>query len=156
MRSTFRLVTGATLLAAIAVAPSPSIAEHLADMVCRGAASSSAAELPDELIPAAAKALEMDARFIRGGGYYRCSHGRLFVCAVGANLNCGKADTERNPDSVVAYCLHNPNNPFIPMAVTGHATVYSWKCVGGAPQLLEGGLSVDADGYVADNWRELK
>jgi len=156
MRSMCGLVMGATLLVAVSAAPSPSVARNLADLICRGAASSSAAELPDELIPAAAKALEMDAQFIRGGGYYRCSGGRLLVCAVGANLNCGKADTDRNPDSVIAYCIRNPNDPSIPLAVTGHATVYSWKCVGGAPQLDGDGMKVDADGYVAVNWRELR
>ena len=93
---------------------------------------------------------------IKIGAFYRCSHGYLLVCAVGANLPCGKANMDPNPPSVVAYCQRNPNAPPVPMAVTGHDTIFAWHCANGAPVLEPPAMAVDADGYIADNWRQLR
>jgi hypothetical protein len=42
---------------------------------------------------AAAQALGVDVAIMKTSAYYRRSGGRLLVCAVGANLSRGEADT---------------------------------------------------------------
>jgi hypothetical protein len=121
---------------------------------CGHSASTRERPLPAALQPLAGKALETDVTNVPT--YYRCSHGRLLVCTVGANLNCGKADTKKHPPAVVTFCRENPDASVVPMVVTGHDTIYSWTCVHGVPKLQEPFAAVDADGYVADNWREIK
>jgi hypothetical protein len=123
---------------------------------CGWSASTRERALPPALRTVAAKALDTDVSAVQADGYYRCAHGRLLVCTVGANLNCGKADTNKKQRSVIAFCRANPDASVVPMVVTGHDTIYSWSCVHGAPQLQEPSAAVDADGYVADNWREIK
>ena len=103
----------------------------------------------------AAQALDVDVAIVKTGASYRCSGGRLLVCAVGANLWCGKADTDTRPARVAAYCRSNPDAVLAPMAVTGHATIYAWRCAHGAPEIEPSPMAVDPDGYIADNWREL-
>ena len=49
----------------------------------------------------------------------------------------------------------NPDAPLVPMAVTGHDTIYAWRCASGAPVAEPPSMAVDADGYIADNWREV-
>jgi len=122
---------------------------------CSRGVSSRERTLPPELASPAARALGVDLAMTKSGAFFRCSGGRLLVCAVGANLWCGKADTNANPRSVVAYCRRNPSAALAPMAVTGHATIYAWRCARGVPQIEGSPRAVDSDGYIADNWREL-
>ncbi len=53
------------------------------------------------------------------------------ACTVGANLNCGKADTRRDLPGATAWCRENPDSDFIPMFATGHETIYDWRCTKG-------------------------
>ena len=145
---------GALLLSQLVSSP-PAAAAGLAAAYCANGAAFSERPLPAALASAAASALAMDAGMIKIGAFYRCSRGRLLVCAVGANLSCGKANTGRNPPSVVDYCRRNPDARLVPMAVTGHDTIYAWHCANGAPVIEPPSMAVDADGYIADNWREL-
>jgi len=133
----------------------PVFAAGLAVAYCDGDATTSERSLPQSLTAAAAQALDIDAALVKTGAFYRCSGGRLLVCAVGANLWCGMADTDTRPARVVAYCRRNPDAALAPMAVTGHATIHAWRCANGAPQIEPKSTAVDSDGYIADNWREL-
>lgn len=123
---------------------------------CGRSATTKERPLPAALQRLAAKALDTDIASLQAAAYFRCSHGRLLVCTVGANLSCGKADTDENPRPVVAFCRENPDASIVPMVVTGHDTIYSWSCVHGAPQLQEPAAALDADGYLVDHWREIK
>jgi len=85
---------------------------------------------------------------------WRCMDGQVYACNFGANLPCdSKANTDKNPTPEMAdFCKANPEVDFIPMYVTGHNTIYSWRCVKGAPELLEQIAQVDAAGYLANIW----
>ncbi|MGC2050146.1 MAG: hypothetical protein WA636_01490, partial [Methylovirgula sp.] len=54
----------------------------------------------------------------------------VLLCTIGANLPCGKANTSTELPGVNDWCRQNPNSDFIPMAVTGHDTIYEWHCAG--------------------------
>ncbi len=85
---------------------------------------------------------------------WRCMDGKVYACNVGANLPCDfKADTVKTPTQAMTdYCAQNQDSDFIPMSVTGHATIYSWHCVKGAAEVLEQTGQVDAAGYLSNIW----
>lgn len=85
---------------------------------------------------------------------WRCMDGQVYACNFGANLPCdSKANTNQVPTPEMAeYCKANPDSDFIPMYVTGHDTIYSWRCVKGVPEMLEQIAQVDAAGYLANIW----
>ena len=122
---------------------------------CRGAANTEALAVPDALAPAVAKAFGVDDQAVRGASYYRCVRGRLLACVVGANLPCGKADVRRRLPGVDDYCRQNPGSTFIPMAITGHDTVYAWRCAGAVAAPGRPTERVDGRGYVARVWKRL-
>jgi hypothetical protein len=159
MRRLLRPPTGCAavlaLAAALIVVCAAASAASLTAAYCSAGATTSERPLPAALITPAAQALKTDPEGVKTGAYYRCSAGRLLVCAVGANLWCGKAETDAHPADVVAYCRSNPDAAWAPAAVTGHATIYAWRCAGGVPQLEPPSEKVDSDGYIARNWREL-
>lgn len=88
---------------------------------------------------------------------WRCMDGRVYGCTVGANLPCqAKAETSRTPsEGVRDYCRANPDAPFIPAYVTGHATVYEWRCTGGKGEIVKEIATPDARGYLSDIWYPL-
>ncbi len=88
---------------------------------------------------------------------WRCMNKAVYVCYFGANLPCdSKADTNKNPSQPIKdFCKANPTADFIPMSVTGHATIYSWGCVNAAPRLLEQLDQPDAAGYLSRIWYRL-
>lgn len=92
----------------------------------------------------------------RATSYYRCASGAVLLCNVGANLPCGKANTSRTLPAATQWCQTHPNSDFIPMYVTGHDTVYSWRCIGDAAHA--GALigKLDAHGFFAAYWKPLK
>ena len=85
----------------------------------------------------------------------RCVGAKLLACIAGANLNCGKADTRRALPAATAWCRGYPNADPIPMYVTGHATTEAWRCVGVKAVPKSAVATVDPQGFVADNWREI-
>ncbi len=92
------------------------------------------------------------------GTFWRCMGGHVYACNVGANIPCeSKAETSKTPtQGEVDYCKQNPNTDFIPAYVTGHATIYEWACKNGAPEIVKQVLDVDAEGYPAQFWYEIK
>jgi hypothetical protein len=76
---------------------------------------------------------------LRKSTIWRCMDESVYVCNFGANLPCdSKADTAVDPTQAMKdYCSQNPSSDAIPMSVTGHATIYSWGCQDGEPQILE-------------------
>lgn len=59
---------------------------------------------------------------------FRCIDGAVLLGTAGASLNCGKADTNRTLTAARRYCRENPDASSIPAYVTGHDTVYAWRC----------------------------
>ena len=85
---------------------------------------------------------------------WRCMDKQVFACNFGANLPCdSKADTDTTPTQAMAdFCKATPGADFIPMAVTGHATVYSWHCIKDTPAVLDQIDKPDAAGFLTRIW----
>lgn len=91
------------------------------------------------------------------GTYWRCMDGKVYACNVGANLPCeSKADVSKEPtEGMNEYCKENAGSDFIPMYVTGHSTVYDWKCDGATPVAGKQLSEVDSQGYQKNIWYEI-
>jgi hypothetical protein len=92
---------------------------------------------------------------VRRGAFVRCARGRLLACIVGANLNCGKANTRRSLPGASEFCRTNPDADDIPMVATGHDTIYAWRCAGKRAVPTKAVVVVDSEGYDAGNWKEV-
>jgi hypothetical protein len=116
---------------------------------------SDVAGVPKDMEAKVAAAFGMPVQAARNA-FVRCDGATLLACSTGANLNCGKADTRRSLPGASAYCRQNPDSAFIPMFVTGHDTIYAWRCAGGRAIAGKAVLTVDPRGYVAENWKALR
>jgi hypothetical protein len=88
-----------------------------------------------------------------GSVFWRCMHGKVYVCAVGANLPCGaKADRAKRNPGAETYCRENPDTTDVPAFATGHDTIYSWRCAAG--KAVRGAPIADLDrrGFRRDLW----
>ncbi len=151
-------LTGAGLvvsLAVCAVAALPQAATAIAPY-CPNRAHAAPEKPPAEMIASVAKAFQIDEAAARDASYVRCDGARLMGCFVGANLDCFKADTRRALPGATAWCRDNPDAASIPMAATGHATIYEWSCKGRRAVPGKATTRVDPQGYIADNWKEIR
>ena len=113
--------------------------------------------VPKTLAPAvnAAFATAMPPEIIATISVYRCLAGQVWVCTTGANLPCGKANQSRIPSAgAKSWCAQNPDAP-MPAYVTGHDTLYEWRCLGATPTPVRQLQQVDSRGFVADYWKKL-
>ncbi len=117
------------------------------------------APVPDEVINGFKKAAGLESStepmdMLRKTTIWRCMGGRIYACNFGANIPCdSKANTNRTPtQEMLDYCKANPNSDFLPMAVTGHDTVYSWRCANDQPEVAQQVGKVDAAGYIQQFW----
>jgi hypothetical protein len=97
----------------------------------------------------------VDGRFAVRSSYYRCADGAVLVCWVGANLPCGKANTAKELPAATQWCATHRNSDFIPMVVTGHDTLYSWRCAGGKAEAGAPVGPLDARGFFAEYWKKV-
>ena len=88
------------------------------------------------------------------GAYWRCMDGKVYACTVGANLPCdSKANTDKTPTQAeVDVCQANPASDVIPAAVTGHDSIYAWRCTDGKPAIDKQVFHVDKQGYIVEIW----
>jgi hypothetical protein len=112
-------------------------------------------KVPANLVGRVAKAFQIDPKLARGASFVRCAGPTLMACTIGANLVCGKADTRRKNAGAAAWCRDHPGSKVVPLSATGHATIYDWSCVG--PRAIAGKalVTVDRQGYIAENWRKV-
>lgn len=110
--------------------------------------------IPASLVPAAKRLFDLEAPegAVRRMTVFRCMEGAVLICTTGANLPCGKANTGRTLASAGRYCRETPDAPFIPMVVTGHDTIYTWRCRGTEAVAGEPAEPVDLRGFVARLW----
>ena len=89
---------------------------------------------------------------------WRCMDHKVYACNFGANIPCdSKANTDKTPtQALTEYCKANPNVDVIPMAVTGHNVIYSWRCKADLPEIVEQFDTVDAAGYQSSFWVALQ
>ena len=111
--------------------------------------------VPKNLEADVARTFGLPVDVVRGGAFVRCSGVKLLACAVGANLNCDKANAGRSLPGASEFCRANPDADNIPMAATGHDTIYAWRCVGRRAVAANAVVAVDPDGYDAGNWKEV-
>ncbi len=116
---------------------------------------------PDALVTGVRKALgtkdDIPLQPFVAGTTWRCANGKVLACFVGANLPCGeKADTSKTPNAgIVDYCKANPAAEVVPMAASGRATVYEWRCKTGAPEIVKQLVKPDAQGFISEIWYEI-
>ena len=149
------------LLAVVVLLVGPVLAAHAetpAEACVRIGTDDATRAIPAELAPAvnAAFGMRMPAPVAVATTVFRCMDGHVLVCTAGANLPCGKANTSRTPGAgAVEWCRGHADSGFVPAYVTGHDTIYDWRCRGGVPELAEQALTVDARGFIAQYWRTL-
>lgn len=85
---------------------------------------------------------------------YRCINGFVYVCQTGNGFSCDRPNTDPYNLEVERYCQSNPDNPFVPMAVSGHGTIYTWKCIG-KHAAIGSVEKLDERGFRADMWTAL-
>jgi hypothetical protein len=115
--------------------------------------------IPESLVPAVNAALgtAMPARVAIDTTVFRCADGHVLVCTAGANLPCGRANTNRTPGpGMVDWCRDHPAADFIPAVATGHDTIYAWQCLEGVPHIVRQIDEVDAHGFIAQYWKALR
>jgi hypothetical protein len=114
-------------------------------------------DVPASLAPAFSRVfgVKMTPTEIQRNSRFRCYRGRVMGCMVGANLNCGRADDSKTSQGGNEWCRAHPNDTMIPMAATGHATIYSWHCSGDRAVPAKVISKVDSRGFEAINWKPL-
>jgi hypothetical protein len=114
--------------------------------------------IPASLVPDAVRLFKLDAvpgEQVQRSTYFRCASHHVLICNVGANLPCDKADTRRDLPGADGWCASHLGSDFIPMYVTGHATIYRWHCDGPAAGTTGTPLDVDERGFIAQNWKQV-
>jgi hypothetical protein len=111
---------------------------------------------PPSLAPAIRRLFDIADGNVLNAFYYRCARGRVKVCAVGANLPCGKANISKNLPAAARWCHTHINSEFIPAYVTGHDSLYSWRCSGGRPEAGARVGTLDARGFFDEYWKTVK
>jgi hypothetical protein len=126
-----------------------------ADSYCPNPSHERPAKVPPDLAAAVAKTFQIDADTVRDAAFVRCVGAQLMGCYVGANLDCDKANTKRQLPGATAWCRDNPGAKDIPMAATGHDTIYAWSCKGKRAVAGKAVMTADPLGYIAENWKEI-
>lgn len=126
---------------------------------CRAAGTDDRLQpIPASLVPAAVRLFHLEAMppgQVRRSTYFRCAARQVLLCNVGANLPCGKADTRRHLPAAEAWCAAHPGQDFIPMYVTGHDTIYAWRCDGPTAAISKTVFQVDRRGFIRQLWKRL-
>ncbi len=147
------------LIAAAMAVPSSAHAENLVARCTKVGDDDKAKPIPAALVPKARELFGFSPQtpnaIIRNGTSYRCMGGKAWLCNVGANLVCGKANASQSLPGAAAFCKDSPGSDVVPMAATGHDTIYEWKCVGPNAQIARQIVNVDSRGFIAENWKPL-
>jgi hypothetical protein len=143
------------VLAAVMTAASVTLQSASADPYCPNPAHAKPAKVPPDLVSAVAKTFGIDSTVVANGAFVRCVGAKLMACAVGANLVCDRADQRRELPGATEWCRDNPRADSIPMFATGHATIYEWSCKRRRAVAGKVIVSVDPQGYVAEDWKEV-
>jgi hypothetical protein len=114
--------------------------------------------IPPGLVPESLRLFYLrpvDPEQVQRSTVYRCMDSAVWLCNYGANLVCAKADVSRVSRGAQRYCRENPGSEVVPMAATGHATIYSWECVGDKPR-IKSSVMLDRRGFIANQWKRLE
>lgn len=114
--------------------------------------------IPQSLVPAAKRIFgleRMPEEQIRRSTVFRCADGRVLLCTYGANLPCGKANTDRQSAGVEAWCRENPDADIVPNAAKPRGSIYDWRCIAGAAEMVAQPEEIDPRGFVSRYWKPL-
>jgi hypothetical protein len=155
LRRLVRLVAVLAVLAA--VGSRAKAADAPAGQVCAPTTTDDTLRpLPVALVPLAKRLFDLskmpDAQ-IRRSTVFRCVDGKALLCTTGANLPCGKANVSRTLPAGTAWCKQHPESGAIPMSVTGHDTIYRWRCAGQSAEVVGVTATVDARGFIGRFWK---
>lgn len=148
--------TGLLFAALIVAAVSPVKPGWAAGAYCPNPGHATPGKVPTDLMGAVATTFQIDNDAVRNAAFVRCVGPKLMGCYIGANLDCDKAETSRSLPGATAWCRGNPGSKIIPMSATGHDTIYEWSCKGRHAIAGKAMVTVDPQGYIADNWREIR
>ena len=111
--------------------------------------------VPASLAPEVRRAfsLQMPDDMVMQTSQFRCMADAVMVCTAGANLPCGKAKTSRSLPAAGQYCREHPDSEVVPMVVTGHDTIYHWRCAGTSAVAGDTVEQLDARGFFVRFWR---
>jgi hypothetical protein len=110
---------------------------------------------PHSLAAAIKKLFNVNGAYALQTTNYRCAGGKVMLCNEGANLPCGKANPSNSLPDATAWCKDSPNSDFIPMAATGHDTIYTWRCRDGIATPGAPVSKVDSHGFFVEYWKAL-
>ena len=144
------------IVAAVMAGTMPATEALAAEPYCLNPSHVTPAKVPPDLVDAVAKTFAIDSALVANGAFVRCVGTKLMACSVGANLVCGKADKRRTLPGAAAWCRDNPGSNVVPMSATGHATIYDWSCKGARPVAGKTVVNVDRQGYIAENWKDVR
>jgi hypothetical protein len=147
--------TGLLFVALFAAAVLPAQPAAAAGPYCPNSGHANPGKVPADLAAAVAKTFQIDNTAVRDAAFLRCVGPKLMGCYIGANLDCDKADTSRSLPGATAWCRDNPGSKNIPMSATGHDTIYEWFCKGRRAVAGKAMLTVDPQGYIGENWKEI-
>lgn len=148
---------GIVVVAAIVGLSAPALAGSPFALCRKLGTSDRLRPLPSSLTGAACELFGLAAmppQQIRRTTLWRCMEGHVLLCNLGANLPCGKADTRHQLPAADAWCAGHPDSAFIPRYVTGHATIYRWRCAGGRAATVGRGRRIDRRGFIARFWKQ--
>lgn len=111
--------------------------------------------IPQSLVPVAKRifGLSMPDQQVLHSTVFRCADKHVLLCTYGANLPCGKANSDRDPPGAKAWCHDHPNAGFVPRFAIPQGNIYNWGCVGGRPKVLTQIEEIDPRGFVARYWK---
>ena len=111
--------------------------------------------IPQSLVPAAKRVfgLRMPDQQVLHSTVFRCADRRVLLCTYGANLPCGKANSDRDLPGAEAWCRDHPNADFVPRFAIPLGNIYNWGCVGRRPKVLAQIEKIDPGGFVARYWK---
>jgi hypothetical protein len=147
------------LAAVVTWSSAPARAETPSAVCTRIGTDDTLQPIPENLVPAvnAVFGIRMPIGMAVDTTVFRCVDGHVLVCTTGANLPCGQANSSRTPGAgAVGWCHDHPDSTFIPAVATGHDTIYAWRCLDRRPKVIRQTQRVDARGFFARYWREVR
>lgn len=90
-----------------------------------------------------------------GATNWRCSDGKVYVCAGGASGSaCRKMNPSREPSPDIRQtCEDNPGQDFVATAVIGNSAS-TWRCQGPTAKIIAT-VPLDGHGFMVQTWAPL-
>ena len=130
------------------VSPAEQASAQDAVQLCREKGTASDTAIP---VPTAKRifGLRMPDQQVLHSTVFRCAEGHVLVCSYGANLPCGKANSDRDLPAAEAWCRDHPNADLVPRFAIPWGNAYNWGPADGTPKVIAQIEDIDPRGFVA-------